>query len=77
VPQPQRPRRIQAAALAVLATAQLVIALDYCIANLAPPDIGWASLLGRDGPVGDQRVHRRRGAGRGRAVLLPPTPAHV
>jgi hypothetical protein len=37
------------AALAVLATAQLVIALDYSIVNMALPDIGrsWALPTGR------------------------------
>ena len=67
--------------VAVLATAQLVIALDYSIANLAPPDIGWASLLGRDGPVGDQRVHLTFGGflllgGRAAGPARPATHGH-
>jgi MFS family permease len=37
--------RSKAAALAVLATAQLVIALDYSIVNVALPDIGGALLF--------------------------------
>ena len=39
-------------ALAVLATAQLVIALAYSIVDMARPDIGWSLGFSGDPPVG-------------------------
>jgi hypothetical protein len=45
----------------VLATAQLVIALDYSIVNVALPDVGRALGLANGTVIGGgRRPHRRR-----------------